>query len=213
MRPAILLFSAGVLLGGGIDLLDTAKIQFLRCEGHATIYRGKRALQVRANAETGGKTGGLAILPGAAFQDGEFEVEMAGEPAPGAGAAARGFVGMAFRVIDGTTYESFYLRPTNGRADDQVRRNHSVQYESLPDFPWSRMRKEFPGKYETYTDLQPGTWTHYRVTAQGASLRLFVNHAEQPAMIVNDARGTKPGRLALWVGPGTIAHFSELTVK
>jgi hypothetical protein len=27
-----------------------------------------------------------------------------------------------------------YIRPTNGRADDQVRRNHSTQYISMPEY-------------------------------------------------------------------------------
>ena len=53
----------------------------------------------------------------------------------------------------------FLLRPTNGRAEDQPRRNHSTQYVSEPDFPWQRLRQENPGVYETYTDLQPGVWT------------------------------------------------------
>jgi hypothetical protein len=44
------------------------------------------------------------------------------------------------------------LRPTNGRADDQVRRNHSTQYISYPDFPWYRLREETPGMYESYSD-------------------------------------------------------------
>lgn len=205
--------SMGALPGASIDLLDLKNIEFVRCEGQATIFRGKKALQVRGNAQTGGNTGGIAILKDVDFQDGEFEVEVAGEPGPGAAATARGFTGMAFRVIDGATYESFYLRPTNGRANDQVRRNHSVQYESLPDFPWSRLRKEFPEKYETYADLQPATWTHYRVVARGASLELYVNRAEQPTMVVGDARSTKKGKLALWIGPGTVAHFAGLEVK
>jgi hypothetical protein len=36
------------------------------------------------------------------------------------------FVGIAFRLQeDLQTYDAFYVRPTNGRADDQERRNHS----------------------------------------------------------------------------------------
>jgi hypothetical protein len=52
-------------------------------------------------------------------------------------------------------FECFYLRPTNGRADDQVRRNHSVQYISFRGFPWYRL--ESPEKYESYTDLVPAS--------------------------------------------------------
>jgi hypothetical protein len=43
-------------------------------------------------------------------------------------------------------------RPTNGRAEDQVRRNHATQYISYPDRRWFQLRKDFPGKYESYAD-------------------------------------------------------------
>jgi hypothetical protein len=43
--------------------------------------------------------------------------------------ASRGF-GIAFRV-QGNRFEYIYLRPTNGRADDQIRRNHFVTHEFL----------------------------------------------------------------------------------
>ena len=212
-----LLILSHALFGGAmaadIDLFDLSKLDLVRCEASVTTFKGKRALQVRATPQTGGNVGALVIVRDSEFQDGEFEVELAGEPGPGAAAAARGFVGMAFRVADGGTYEAIYLRPTNGRAEDQVRRNHSVQYESLPDFPWSRLRKEFPEKYETYVDLQPATWTRYRLVAQGAKVALHVHGAVQPTILVTDARSTRTGRIALWVGPGTVAHFAGLSVK
>ena len=94
---------------------------------------------------------------------------------PGAPEGARGFVGIAFRVQgDLRTYDAFYLRPTNGRADDQVRRNHSAQYISHPDWPWFRFGRNFRRKYESYVDLVPGTWTKVRIEVRrraGAPLR------------------------------------------
>ena len=66
-------------------------------------------------------------------------------------------MGIAFRVeAQGTRYECFYLRFTNGRPDDQLQRNHSTQYVSEPDFRWQRLRKENPGVYESYVDIEPG---------------------------------------------------------
>ena len=70
----------------------------------------------------------------AVFRDGTIEVDLAGQPAAfAAGTAARGFIGIAFRLQADGSYEYIYLRPTNGRADDQVRRNHSTQYSAHPD--------------------------------------------------------------------------------
>ena len=57
------------------------------------------------------------------------------------GKSARGFIGIAFRLQGDGRYECIYL-PTNGRADDQVRRNHSTQYSSHRDFDFARARKE-----------------------------------------------------------------------
>jgi len=154
-------------------------------------------------------------LSGTEFKNGAIEVEITGEPGPNADAQARGFVGLAFRAAsNGSHYECFYLRPTNGRADDQVRRNHSVQYISYPDFPWQRLRKEFPEKYESYCDLVAGEWTNVRIEARGTTGLLYVNGASQPTLVVNDLKlGETNGGIGLWIGPGTVAHFADLRVS
>ena len=110
-------------------------------------------------------------------------------------------------------YEYIYLRPTNGRADDQVRRNHSTQYSSHPDFDFARSRQEAPEKYESYVDLEPGVWTKYKIEVEGRKARLYVHGAEQPCLIVNDLKlEPRGGGVALWVGPGTEGYFSNLKI-
>jgi hypothetical protein len=127
----------------------------------------------------------------------------------------RGFVGIAFRVQPhGSHFEYFFLRPTNGRADDQLRRNHSAQYCSHPDFPWFQLREEYPGAYESYTDLVSGEWTDIRIVVSGLRAELYVGGAEQPCLIVKDLKlGQSAGQIALWVGSGTEAHFTALSVR
>ena len=128
---------------------------------------------------------------------------------------ARGFVGVAFRVAeDRKKFECLYLRPTNGRADDQVRRNHSAQYISFPEYPWARSRKETPEKYESYVDLEPGVWTKVRITVRGEQARLYVHGNAQPTLLVNDLKlgAAAKGAVALWIGPGTEAHFANLRI-
>jgi hypothetical protein len=158
----------------------------------------------------------LAVIEGLEFSSGVIEAEIAGTPGEGAGQGARGFVGIAFRLQnDMKTYDAFYLRPTNGRAEDQERRNHAAQYISHPEWPWFRLRKETPSRYESYVDLQPGTWTKVRIEVRGDKARLFVHGQEQPALIVNDVKTGAQGKgaVALWIGPGTIAHFRDLSVS
>jgi hypothetical protein len=115
---------------------------------------------------------------------------------------------------DARTYDAFYLRPTNGRADDQVRRNHSAQYIAHPDWTWSRLRTESPSKYESYVDLVPGEWTKIRIEVEGARARLFVHGQSQPTLVVNDVKSGPEGRgaVALWLDVSTEAHFRNLTV-
>src|SRR5581483_11651554 len=117
-------------------------------------FEGRSAVQVIA-APDAANASSYAIVKDARFRDGTIEVDLAGKPAAGAAAGARGFIGIAFRIQE-NQYEYIYLRPTNGRADDQVRRNHSTQYSSHPDFDFARLRRESPEKYESYVDLQPG---------------------------------------------------------
>jgi hypothetical protein len=108
----------------------------------------------------------------------------------------------------------FYLRPTIGRADVQLRRNHTTQYISQPDHPWHRLRKENPGLYESYVDLVPGEWTRVKIVVSGTTARLYVHGAEQPSLIVNDLKlEASEGAVALWIGPGTEAHFANLRVE
>jgi hypothetical protein len=158
----------------------------------------------------------LAVIEGLDFANGVIEAEIAGAPAPGAGGGARGFVCIAFRLQnDMQTYDAFYLRPTNGRAEDQERRNHVTQYISHPDWPWFRLRRETPSRYESYVDVMPGVWTKIRIEVRGDRARLYVQGQEQPALIVNDVKSGASGKgsVALWIGPGTVAHFRNLTVN
>jgi hypothetical protein len=159
--------------------------------------------------------GGIAVVSGPEFHNGTIEVDVAGKPGAGAPAEARGFVGVAFRVAaDASKYECFYIRPTNGRADDQLRRNHSTQYISFPEFQWPRLRTETPGQYESYVDLVPGEWTHIKVEVSGVKARLYVNGSSQPALVVNDLKlGDGKGAVALWIGVGTEAYFSNIRVS
>jgi hypothetical protein len=175
-------------------------------------YKGKRAIKIAEDGDTPNGEA-YAIVKGMTFHNGEIEVELAGQPAGGAGGFARGFIGIAFRMKDGQ-FEYIYLRPTNGRADDQVRRNHSTQYSAHPNFSFAVSRAQAPEKYESYVDLEPGVWTRYRIAVEGTKARLYVHGAAQPCLIVNDLKlGDSSGDVALWIGPGTEGYFTGLQIR
>lgn len=217
--------AAGLVLVVGADLLsaqsgrialDVKTLQPHNVKVESVTFKGRQAMRVSDVAPAdAGDAGRLAVLDTLQFRDGVIEIDLAGEPGANAPEAARGFVGIAFRVTpDRSRFECFYLRPTNGRADDQVRRNHSVQYISVPGFPWPRLRTEFPEKYESYADLAPGEWTKVRIEVRGEKARLYVGGAEQPALVVNDLKQpVSSGGIALWLDRGTVAHFADLRVS
>jgi hypothetical protein len=196
-----------------------ATLELINLQAKSVSYRGKSALRLVEQDMTSDEES-IAIIPDSNFKDGVIEIEIAGSPRADAPAEMRGFVGIAFRVrphtlagTRGKFFEYFYVRPSNGRADDQLRRNHSTQYCSHPDYPWFRLREESPGVYESYTDLIVGEWTKLKIAVAGVRAQLFVNGAEQPCLIVNDLKlGETQGQIALWVGAGTEAHFSKLIV-
>jgi hypothetical protein len=211
---------------GRFPLESTAGLRLHNVVAEAATLQGKKGVRVTMSPEVArqaptmtpeqlNQLEELVVIEGTDFSDGVIEAEIAGEPGQGAGPGARGFVGIAFRLqSDMRTYDAFYVRPTNGRVEDQERRNRSTQYISHPQWPWFRLRQETPGRYESYVDLVPGAWTKIRIEVRGAQARLFVHDHPQPSLIVNDVKSgpTARGGVALWIGPGTVAHFRNLVV-
>ena len=149
------------------------------------------------------------------FQDGTIEIEVAGRPLPDAIPEARGFIGLAFRIApDLSAFECMYLRPTNGRAEQQLRRNRATQYFSYPDWKFDRLRTEVPGHYEAYVDLVTGAWTKMRIEIEGEKAKLFVHDQEQPTIIVNDLKNgpDQKGGIGLYIDNGTEGFFKNLSV-
>jgi hypothetical protein len=194
-------------------ILSLDRLELRNVGAQSSTYQGVPSLAINDSGNPGvDDASRFAVVRGSSFQDGTIEVMLTGDTAPDASRELRGFVGIAFRVsADGSHFECFYLRPKNGRSDDQMQRNHSAQYISIPGFPWQKLRSETPGKYEAYVDLIPGAWTRVKVQVKGPNARLYVNGGEQPTLVVNDLKQTPAtGGVALWVGPGTIAHFAHL---
>ena len=211
-----LVLFAGVVYGEEriFHLNNVEGLEVLNAKAEAVEYRGRHAVKLVPVKEADDDSM-LAILAKSDFKDGTIEVDLAGAPRVGTPPDSRGFIGIAFRVKPKASgFECFYLRPTNARADDQLRRNHSTQYVSEPDFPWPRLRKESPGVYESYVDLDPGAWTKVKIVVAGKTARLFVNGAREPCLIVNDLKlGASEGTIALWAHVTTDGYFSELRVR
>jgi pimeloyl-ACP methyl ester carboxylesterase len=152
-------------------------------------------------------------IKGAPFQDGEIEVKVLSRLLPTAPDFARGFIGIAFRIDEAnSSFESIYLRPANGRAEQQIRRNHSIQYFSYPDYKFDRLRKESPEIYESYADMGLNEWITLKIVVRGTSAKLYLNDQKEPALIVNDLKhgALHSGSVGLWVDVGTEGYFKDL---
>ncbi len=151
---------------------------------------------------------GLLILNDVDFKNGTIELDIKGKNTPG-----RSFVGMAFHVLDNSTFDAVYFRPFNFR--NPQRNSHSIQYISMPDNDWSILRKSFPGKYEHTIDPVPEPvdgWFHVRIEVEHPEVKVFVNGAEKPTLQVEQISERKHGKLGFWVGNGSEGWFRDLKI-
>jgi hypothetical protein len=194
------------------DDLEANDVAVARAEvqGHAATRVEKSARVTGVDEPT------FAKVRGVRFQNGVIEVKVLSRLLPNAPAFARGFIGVAFRIADGNSrFEAIYVRPTNGRAPDQLRRNRSVQYFAYPDFKFQRLRDEAPGVYESYADMGLDEWITLRIEVRGAQAKLFLNGQPQPTLIVNDLKlgPAATGGIGLWVDVGTEGFFRDLVIR
>jgi hypothetical protein len=199
-----------------VSLPELQRAKLKSATASVTTFGGTSAFKLNPlkPGEPGFKGGGpLAILPDLRIHNGSIEADVAGTPAKGADDSARGFIGIAFRVQSDSRFEIIYLRPTNSHADDQLRRNHTTQYSSEPDWPWERLRKESPGVYESWVDIESGKWTHVRIVFHGTSATLYINRAVNPCLVVHDLKlGDVDGAIGLWMGQDTDGYFRNLRI-
>lgn len=202
-----------------VPLTASTPIAFTNARGLWMEYRGRAAMKLapREGHERDQDQEMIALLTGSSFSNGTIEVDVAGARRAGYSTTGdstgfKGFIGVSFRVR-GDSAERFYLRPENARGNDQLFRNRSTQYEADPDYLWQRLRRESPGVYESYVDIEPGAWTKVKIEVDGTKARLYVNGASQPSLIVNDLKlGAGRGKVALWARISSEAYFSNLRI-
>jgi hypothetical protein len=177
-----------------------------------------RAVNREATASPGTKGGvhlsekegnGVLWVEGSDFAEGTIELDVRGRDLPG-----QSFLGVAFHRKDDNTYEAVYLRPFNFRAEDPARNQHAVQYISVPDYDWPRLRKEFPEEFENPVDksIVPTDWVPLRVVVKGATVQIFVGGVKAPTLEVRKLGSLDRGAVGLWVGNGSDGDFANLRI-
>jgi hypothetical protein len=136
-------------------------------------------------------------IDGSDFRTGTLEVDVRGRDVVG-----QSFLGLAFHGRDEKTYEAVYVRPFNFRTDDPARKQHAVQYMSLPDFDWGRLRKEFPEEFENPVDasLVPTDWVRLRLVVRERDVQVYAGQVKTPTLEVRKLGQLEGGMVGLWVG-------------
>lgn len=149
---------------------------------------------------------GYARLADVSLADGTIEFD-----ARGRDVFQGSFLGVAFHGSDATTYDAIYFRPFNFRATDPVRRAHAVQYISHPVNTWKKLRTDSPGRYEQpiVPPPAPDAWFHVRIVVAWPRVSVFVDHAPEPCLVVDQLSERKHGWIALWtdVAGGDFANL------
>lgn len=191
-------------------LSSTHNLVLVNVKAEAVEYQGRKCVRLTNDSNKDG----FALLAGTeGFQDGIIDANIAlkVDKAP---FRMPGFFGIAFRARpDASRYELFYLRPGNSTADNQVNRNHSVQYVSAPGFDWYELRYQWPWVYETYAPLKVETWMKVRIEVKGRTAKLYLNGSADPTLVVDPLLGQDlRGGVALWPYPYEQAYFSDVRV-
>ena len=202
-----LLLSAATYQSGGVQQIDLAeqltagKLKVANREA-TPLSGGRRGVHLD------GKQGsGVAWIDGIDFAQGTIELDVRGKDV-----MQQSFLGVAFHGKDDNTYEAVYLRPFNFRAEDPARHQHAVQYISLPDYDWPRLRKEFPEEFENPVDasVPPADWVPLRVVVKGQTVQIFVGAVKTPTLEVRKLGTLDRGRIGLWVGNTSDGDFANL---
>jgi hypothetical protein len=152
---------------------------------------------------------GVAWVEGTDFQSGTIEVDVRARESMG-----QSFVGVAFHRKDDNTYEAVYLRPFNFRSRDPLRKQHAVQYITLPGFDYDRLRADFPEEFENPVDtsIEPTDWVKLRVVVRAGRVQIYVGPVNEAALDVRKLGQLHSGEVGLWVGNQSGGDFANLVV-
>ncbi|MCE7040609.1 hypothetical protein [Dyadobacter sp. CY312] len=170
------------------------------------VSSGSKGSYIHLNEKEGA---GVAWLEGVEFKDGTIEFDVKGK-----NVLQQSFVGIAFHSSNDSTYDAVYFRPFNFKSKEEERRNHSVQYISLPKYDWPKLRSEFPNKYEQPINPapEPDEWFHCRLVIKNDEVSVFVNKSSAPSLVVKPLSGQKGNKIGFWVGNGSDGDFANLSV-
>lgn len=156
-----------------------------------------------------------AALNESNFHNGTIEVDVCSGLLPDAPDYSRGFIGIVFRAADdGREFESFYIRPTNGRTcTDPVRKAHGCQYFSFPGYTFSYLREFGITDYENQVDtIALNEWSHIKAVIQNDFAEFYVDDNKVLSVKGLKHGSASRGNVGLYVDIGTDGFFKNLNI-
>lgn len=183
--------------------------------GHVEAFTedGKSVVRMKPQGKSNTPSDiGLALVEGMDFDEGTIELDLKGK-----GKTEASFVGVAFHAVDGKTFESIYFRPFNFMRDPPSFRTHAVQYVAWPEHTWEKLRKAKPGVYESTVKPvpNPAGWFHARIEVTRQKVRVWVDDAKEPCLVVDRLANRDTGKVGLWVDSkdGSFRNLKILPAK
>lgn len=152
---------------------------------------------------------GVVWLKDVYFREGTIEVDLRGKDV-----FLQSFLGIAFHGVNDSTYDAVYFRPFNFRHADTLRRKWSVQYFSLPEYDYDRLRKEHPLVYENAVTPVPlaADWFHATIIVKNGMVTVYVNHSPTASLTVKLLNNRTGGTIGLW-DSGLYGDFANLSIS
>ena len=137
----------------------------------------------------------IVYLKNVSFSKGTIEVDLRGK-----NVFLQSFLGIAFHGLNDSTYDVVYFRPFNFKHEDTARRKWSVQYMSIPDYDYAKLRKEHPLVYENAVTPVPNAddWFHATIVIDDGWVTVYVNHSATASLKVKLLNKRNTGKIGLW---------------
>lgn len=158
---------------------NTGKVEFAE-------YKGIPSMKILADA-------GKVVLRDLEFRDGTIEFDH--EPIHPA------FASFYFRYKDEKESECFYFRTAragNPQAGDAVQYAPFIDGVNLWDMLF---------QYQAAADFKKGQWNHVRMVISGKQMRVYVNAAGKPSLVVPRLEGNSPIGTLAFDGESVIANL------
>lgn len=160
---------------------DATAWKVVHASAEAVAIDGKRAVRLIAAGDSANGIVGLALPVASRFATGTIDIDLKGK-----NLRQRSFLGVAFNVTDERHFEAVYFRPFNFRAEPPIHAR-SVQYIAWPGNTWEHLRKSAPGQFENTVNPvpDPDGWFHARIEVTAKQVKVFVNDAKEPSLVVD----------------------------